>query len=82
MALVIKTIGGACPFQAEGVWDDQFFYFRARHGEWTLEIGPTSDDAVWGELIAEGDDPTGGHMSDKDARSIIENAYEAWKGGD
>lgn len=81
MALVIQNIGGACPCQADGVWDNQFFYFRARHGEWTLEIGATPEDAVWGELIAEGDDPTGGHMSDKEARAIIEAAYKAKKGG-
>ncbi len=37
---------GAMPNQVEGTIDGEYFYFRARHGEWTLDLG--------GKPIAEG----------------------------
>ena len=83
MALEIKSVGGMCPCQAEGVWDDQSFYFRARWGAWTIEIGATPDDAVSGELVAEGEDSTGGWMSEEDAIKIVNEVYAKWsKKGD
>lgn len=33
-------IGGNCPVQAEGFFDDKAFYFRARNSAWLIEIGP------------------------------------------
>jgi hypothetical protein len=74
----IDALGGECPTQAWGRLDDgRPFYFRARHGEWDLEIGPigADTDGSWiGELrwvVARGIDPTGGRMPDEDVRAIL-----------
>ncbi len=37
--LVITSIGGHAPVQAEGLVDGKPFYFRARWNEWRLSIG-------------------------------------------
>ena len=60
----ITSIGGACPTQAEGVWiDGNPYYFRARHGDWSLKVAESPDgDAVAGRWIAGGDDPDHGWM--------------------
>ena len=41
-----EITGTVCPTQAEGTVDGQFFYFRARWGDWTLAISDTAQDAV------------------------------------
>lgn len=70
---VIESIGGMCPTQAEGTWvDGQRFYFRARHGTYTLQVDP--DDAVGGEWIAGGDDPTHGSMSPEEVVAVLDKA--------
>lgn len=81
----VVSIGGACPTQSEGVTaGGRPFYFRARHGEWVLRLGPQgapadysewSDDAV---VVALGDDPSGGWMEDAEVLAIL----DAHCGGD
>jgi hypothetical protein len=81
-AFIVEDIGGACPTQATGRYteSDRPFYFRARHGVWTLQVGepgwPT-DYCDWPEgcpelaPIANGDDPTEGWMESEDVLAII-----------
>ena len=38
--IVIESLGGLCPVQANGTIDGEPFYFRARHEHWRVEIGP------------------------------------------
>jgi hypothetical protein len=72
-AYVVTSLGGMCPTQAEGTWvDGQEFYFRARHNHYTLKVDPK--DAVGGTLIAEGNDPSGGFMSDDEVLAILDAA--------
>lgn len=80
----VESLGGECPTQAEGRYtdSDRPYYFRARHGRWTLEVGdpgwPT-DYCQWPDmdrphrhgLVAEGDDPTRGAMAHADVLAII-----------
>ena len=40
LGIRIDTIGGNCPVQAEGYFDDKAFYFRAKHDGWLFEVGP------------------------------------------
>lgn len=66
----------ACPHQAEGeLSNGRWFYFRARNGVWTFNVGDTIDDAVRNDAVARGDDPHGdlsyGDAPDK-ARVIVE----------
>jgi hypothetical protein len=66
----VESIGGACPTQADGrTADGRPFYFRARHGEWAIKVGPadaptnyTNWPSRGEELVAHGDDPSGGFM--------------------
>lgn len=78
----VESIGGMCPTQAEGRYtdSDRPYYFRARHGRWTLTVGepgwPTdfdlSDVVGWpDEHAASGDDPTRGAMAHADVLAII-----------
>jgi hypothetical protein len=65
--------------------DERPFYFRARHGEWSLEVGPPGANAdddwhgfvrpgtqnlVW--AIAVGEDPTMGYMPEGTVRELLE----------
>lgn len=75
-ALVIDSIGGSCPCQAEGSFYGFPFYFRARHGTWTIEVAEPGEDPVCNGTMyqAEGDDPDGGYMSlEKCAAILVEN---------
>lgn len=87
MALVIDTVGGACPCQGEGLFDGNHFYFRARHGEWQLDVTSPEHDPVdaslnWAPSLyrATGDDPTNGYMLPETATQIITEHYRVWKG--
>lgn len=82
MTFTITDIGGACPTQATGRYTatDQPFYFRARHGMWTLQVGEPgwlTDYCYWPAWIdevapiAQGDDPTHGWMETDDVVAII-----------
>lgn len=39
----IDWIGGNCPVQSEGTFEDESFYFRARGNRWAFYIGNTTD---------------------------------------
>lgn len=74
---LLRTIGGACPTQAEGeTADGREFYFRARHGKWSLQVAaaPGQDAIEDGPVVAAGDDPSGGFMTDEDVMSILDAA--------
>ena len=75
--VTFSYLGGHCPTQAEGLAPSgRPFYFRARHGWWTLELGPVGDPPDYlswsddGEEIAEGEDPSFGFMDPDDVRAI------------
>ena len=71
----IESIGGMCPTQAEGTLNDgRRFYFRARHGVWSLQVGSDSNsfDYLYSPCIAEGLDETCGAMSDESVIEILD----------
>lgn len=86
MEFAVDQIGGMCPAQALGrLADERPFYFRARHGEWSLEVGPPgvdpnddwhglvvpgTDTLAW--AVAVGDDPTQGWMPEGMVRQLLE----------
>ena len=70
--LDIEWLGGNCPVQAEGAFDGQAFYFRARGSSVTCDVG----DWTW-----EGPEyewPDAGWISEDVARAYIGTAYDAW----
>lgn len=76
----VSTIGGACPTQATGrTATGRPFYFRARHGDWTLQVGDEvawpEDYAAWpgfGMWLGGGNDETGGFMEEADVLAILD----------
>ena len=74
----IDSIGGMCPTQAEGLTQDgRYFYFRARHGQWTLHATPEHDDVYLSPPIASGEDETHGNM---EAAAVVAILDEHLKG--
>ena len=83
-AYTIVSLGGACPTQAEGLTaDGRPYYFRARHGDWTLEVGEVGWPVDYGKWphdrqnwrqheVASGDDPSNGWMEDSDVLAILD----------
>lgn len=91
----IRDVGGFCPCQAHGYVSDKRFskketiyayYFRARHGSWSIVVGPVNErlDDQYDlpkdpqELVAEGDDDTDGWMDPTDAVALIKEHLGAW----
>ena len=76
--IVITGIGGRCPCQAHGTFYGNPFYFRARHGEWTIEVARPGKDPVSNpELFyMEGEDPDDGYMDTPDAMKQIGKAFD------
>ena len=73
----VKHAGGAAPTQAEGVTHDgRPFYFRARHGWWTLDVGLPREpvEVCYGldRTVASGDDPTFGAMDVESVNRILD----------
>ena len=76
----IESIGGACPTQADGrTGDDRPYYFRARHGTWTLRVGEPgwlTDFCEWPardtDPIASGVDLSKGFMDDEAVLAILD----------
>jgi hypothetical protein len=71
---------GQCPTQAEGrLADGRPFFFHARHGEWTVSVGPQGapSDGDWIGLvvydIASGEDPTGGWLGRQQVDAILDD---------
>ena len=78
--IVISAIGGSCPFQADGSFYGNPFYFRARHGDWTLEVAAPGEDPVCNPSLfyADGDDDTCGYMELEEAMRIIGGEFVAF----
>lgn len=81
---------GACPVQIEGEVDGMAFYFRARHGEWSMGIAATAERAIQcrhgledpptpGEWSCEGDDPEGGFMRHSEAWGLVRESIRRWR---
>lgn len=81
--LIIESIGGNAPVQAEGTIDGVPFYFRARHQNWTLYAGPDpfADDAwMHRERYSGEDDPhAASWISEEEARAFIARAAAIWR---
>lgn len=70
----VTQIGGYCPCQADGVFYGFPFYFRARHGDWTLDVALPGNDPVCASAPvyhAEGNDPKNGWMEPEEALVIL-----------
>lgn len=50
LGISIDNLGGNCPVQAEGSFDDKRFYFRARGEEWSLTVWPAVQAANYTDL--------------------------------
>lgn len=62
---------GMMPNQMHGDLNGKRYYFRARHGAWTLEVGDTNEDAVCGELVDEGGDENAGWWQPDEAKAFL-----------
>lgn len=90
LGITIDGIGGNCPVQAEGSFDERRFYFRARGDEWQFHIWPTDKaprflDLPFGqeERIVErgyGSGFEAGWMHKHEAIGFICDAVEAFRG--
>ena len=78
--LYISSIGGYCPCQATGAIYGNPFYFRARHGEWTIEIARPGEDPIGNPSLfyLAGDDPDNGYMDNPQALYFIGTAFDAF----
>lgn len=57
---------GMMPNQIHGMTDDgQHFYFRGRHGKWTLHFGDTEDEATFGPGFEGLDEKAGWYEKDE-----------------
>lgn len=76
-AIEIDSIGGFCPCQASGKIHGNPFYFRARHGEWTLEVARPGEDPICNPSIfyKEGDDVSFGSMAISEAMQVLGFCY-------
>lgn len=80
--LFVTSIGGMCPTQAEGTMGGNPFYFRARHGHWTLTVVKPGCDAVLPDdrddvvLYQDGDDATQGWMQEAAVMAILQAATQ------
>lgn len=68
--IVINTLGGNCPVQADGEIDGVPFYFRARGERWSIEIGLGNTSAILDSMKV-----------GKEARAVVE-ALGAWEYGE
>jgi hypothetical protein len=78
--IVISSIGGQCPCQAEGTFYGNPFYFRARCGDWTIEVAHPGDDPVCNPSLfyMEGPDPEDGFMEVPESMKHIGKAFGAF----
>lgn len=83
MSLKINYLGGKCPVQSEGQFDEYSYYFRSRGQHWSIEVTDASDMTVLFELkVKYGDsDFAAGWMSENEAFQLIVSTYFKWKAG-
>lgn len=81
MSLKFEYLGGNCPVQSEGKFDDLDFYFRARGQHWSIElIDPTTLQTVFEMRVLYCDDNYGaGWIPRDEAFIIIVSTYFKWK---
>lgn len=82
------TIYGFCPIQGDGTVDDRFWYFRARHEEWSFEVYdvstkpelPGENHLVWDMYGSyNGDAHNAGWMKFSEAWALIEQKIAAYR---
>ena len=83
--VVVASIGGNCPVQAEGTVDGAPFYFRARGNSWSMSIGAKPVEVCCGQADGWhmhrqwGDEPfAAGWMPVEEAMRLIREAAEAY----
>lgn len=76
--IVINSIGGQCPTQADATFYGCPVYFRARGGEWTIEICKPGGDPVCNPelFFMDGDDVTGGYMECDEVIRLLGVAFK------
>ncbi len=80
--IVIDSLGGKCPVQAEGTINGVPFYFRARGEIWTLEVGADLIEAVdWEHAEWFGEWPDAGWMTDAQAETFLRAAAARYSAG-
>lgn len=71
--IVIDTIGGNCPVQAEGSINGENFYFRSRGEYWSIDVGGNDPcvkaEFTYGERY--GKWPEAGWITEDEARAFI-----------
>jgi hypothetical protein len=76
----VHSSGGVCPFQAVGTVCDHPFYFRARHGDWTIDFAEIGKDPIEESFFGyTDDDPADGYMKEEDFLKIILEYGEKFK---
>lgn len=79
MRLIIETIGGNCPVQAEGVLDGFMFYFRARGTTWSFEVYDGGENP-WCTIQKYSDEPfAAGWMTEEEATACIHRAAKWYR---
>ncbi|OWO89704.1 hypothetical protein B5E41_30150 [Rhizobium esperanzae] len=83
---ILDYLGGSVPVQGEGTIDGLPFYFRARGGQWSLEIGRDAnlpwDDIqvpVWWHVEEWGTWPEAGYMPEDVALAMIDKAVALYR---
>lgn len=68
----IDYVGGIIPFQIWGSYGDRYFYFRERHDEYTLTVGPPGS-SHWevGDVVSDGETVASGHSDEICHRNAI-----------
>jgi hypothetical protein len=66
---------GMMPNQIEGTLNGKPFYFRARHGGWTLRVSPEDE-----EVIDSGESPSAGWWSQEEAVAFCKQILEKHSG--
>lgn len=83
LGITIDSIGGNCPVQAEGSFDGQRFYFRARGDEYQFHVGPEEHRFGPDEWAIERDYGSGfdaGWMPKHEAIGFICDGVEEYRG--
>ncbi len=83
MSLTFSYLGGNCPVQSEGMFDEYEFYFRARGQHWSIElIDPNTLKTVFEMRVEYGEGGfSAGWMPHDEAFMIIVSQYFKWKKG-
>ena len=86
LGITIDSKGGNCPVQAEGSFDQQRFYFRARGDEWSLTVWTGAEDYLatenpheWGIVRGYGKGFEAGWMPLHEAVGFICDGVEAYR---